>query len=203
MSTRVARDQLRSYVERIERLQEEKKAITDDINEVKAEAKANGYDLPALNAVIKLRKMESHERQEHLALVDLYSGALGMTPIEQHIEKTEKAEKSENNVVNMSDKRPQKRKKGQTIEDDIAAAHQLLSESAGKCSTSYVQRGLSIGYNRAAQIIEILEERKIVSPANHVGKRKLLVSLNKTDDQQKKPKPVKPYDHGFGIGEGV
>lgn len=110
MSTRVARDQLRSYVERIERLQEEKKAITDDINEVKAEAKANGYDLPALNAVIKLRKMESHERQEHLALVDLYSGALGMTPIEQHIEKTEKAEAADTgNVVQMGDKRPKKK----------------------------------------------------------------------------------------------
>jgi uncharacterized protein (UPF0335 family) len=182
MSTRVAREQLRSYIERIESLEEEKKSIADDIKDVKAEAKGNGYDVAAINAVIKLRKMEAHERNEHFAIVDLYLESLGMTPIELHISKaSQPAPEPENNVVQMDDKRTQTSKKGRSIEEDIAAAHQLISDNDGKCSTSFLQRNLSIAYNRAAQIIEILEERKIVSPANYVGKRNLLVALKKND----------------------
>lgn len=74
----IARDQLRSIVERIERLEEEKAAIADDIKEVYAEAKANGYDTKTLRAVIRIRKQDSAERQEQEALLDLYLAALGM-----------------------------------------------------------------------------------------------------------------------------
>jgi uncharacterized protein (UPF0335 family) len=78
--TRIARDQLKSIVERIERLEEEKAALAEDIKEVYAEAKANGYDTKTLRTVIRLRKQDSAERQEQEALLDLYLAALGMVP---------------------------------------------------------------------------------------------------------------------------
>jgi len=74
----VAGDQLRQYIERIERLEEEKKAIADDIKDVFAEAKGNGFDVKALKKIISLRKMDKDERQEQEAILDLYMQALGM-----------------------------------------------------------------------------------------------------------------------------
>jgi uncharacterized protein (UPF0335 family) len=74
----VARDQLKSIVERVERLEEEKKAIADDIKDVFAEAKANGFDVKVLRQVIRLRKQDMAERQEEDAIRDLYLHALGM-----------------------------------------------------------------------------------------------------------------------------
>ncbi len=76
----VAREQLRAFIERIERLEEEKKSIADDVRDVYAEAKGNGYDVKVMREVIKLRKQEAHERQEHEAVLDLYKHALGMIP---------------------------------------------------------------------------------------------------------------------------
>ncbi|MBB4003949.1 MAG: DUF2312 domain-containing protein [Aurantimonas endophytica] len=74
----VAQDQLRSFVERIERLEEEKKTIADDIKDVYAEAKGNGFDTKVLRRVISLRKQDQNERQEQEAILDLYLQALGM-----------------------------------------------------------------------------------------------------------------------------
>jgi uncharacterized protein (UPF0335 family) len=74
----VARDQLKSVVERIEKLEEEKKAIADDIKDVYAEAKGNGFDVKILRHVIRLRKQDKTERQEQEALLDVYLSALGM-----------------------------------------------------------------------------------------------------------------------------
>lgn len=74
----VAADQLRLFVERIERLEEEKKGIADDIRDVFAEAKANGYDTKIMREVLKLRKMETHVRQERDALIETYREALGI-----------------------------------------------------------------------------------------------------------------------------
>lgn len=76
--TSIAREQLKSIVERIERLAEEKQALADDIKEVFAEAKANGFDTKTLRAVIKIRKQDVSERQEQEALLDLYLQALGV-----------------------------------------------------------------------------------------------------------------------------
>ena len=78
--TSVARDQLRTIVERIERLEEEKKAIADDIKEVFAEAKGNGFDVKTLRTVVRMRKIEATEREEQEAMLDLYMSALGMLP---------------------------------------------------------------------------------------------------------------------------
>jgi uncharacterized protein (UPF0335 family) len=78
----IGRDQLRSIIERIEKLEEEKAAIAGDIKEVYAEAKANGFDTKTLRQVVRLRKQDSAERQEQEALLDLYLHALGMIPDE-------------------------------------------------------------------------------------------------------------------------
>ena len=74
----IAVDQLRSVIERIERLEEEKQAIAEDIKEVYAEAKANGFDTKTLRTVIRIRKQDTAERQEAEALLDLYLNALGI-----------------------------------------------------------------------------------------------------------------------------
>lgn len=74
----VAKDQLVAFLERIERLLEEKQAISDDIKEVKAEAKGSGFDVSILNKLIKIRAMDPNERMEQEALLELYMSALGM-----------------------------------------------------------------------------------------------------------------------------
>ncbi len=74
----VAADQLRLFIERIERLEEEKKGISEDIRDVYAEAKANGYDTKTMRMVVRLRKMETHSRQEQDALLETYRAALGL-----------------------------------------------------------------------------------------------------------------------------
>jgi uncharacterized protein (UPF0335 family) len=74
----VAADQLRLFIERIERLEEEKKGMADDIRDVYAEAKASGYDAKTMRKVVALRKMESHVRQEADALLETYRAALGL-----------------------------------------------------------------------------------------------------------------------------
>ncbi len=70
--------QLRSYIERIERLENEKAALTADIREIYAEAKANGFDVKTMRAVVRLRKLDSEDLREQEALLDLYKSALGM-----------------------------------------------------------------------------------------------------------------------------
>ena len=75
--TSFAKAQLKSYVQRIERLEEERKALGEDIREVYAEAKAAGFDVKAMRVVVRLRKQDADERKEHEALVELYREALG------------------------------------------------------------------------------------------------------------------------------
>ena len=76
--TRFAKDQLKAFVERIERLEEEKKTISDDIRDVYAESKGNGFDVKALRAVVRLRKIETTERNEQQLILETYMNALGM-----------------------------------------------------------------------------------------------------------------------------
>ncbi len=77
-SESVAQDQLRAFVERIERMEEEKQAIADDIKEIYAEAKGNGFDTKVLRQVVRIRKLDHSERMEQEAILDLYLAALGM-----------------------------------------------------------------------------------------------------------------------------
>lgn len=73
-----AKDQLKAFVERVERLEEEKKAIADDIRDVYAEAKVNGFDVKALRTVVRLRKQDINTRREEEAVLETYLHALGM-----------------------------------------------------------------------------------------------------------------------------
>ena len=86
MADKVSGDQLRSFIERIERLEEEKKALADDIKDVYAEAKGNGYDAKAMRTIVRLRKQEPHEREEQEQILDSYMSALGMLPTETESE---------------------------------------------------------------------------------------------------------------------
>ena len=71
-------EQLNAFIERVERLEEEKKAIADDIRDMYAEAKGSGFDVKALRAIVRLRKQDTDERREQQAILETYMHALGM-----------------------------------------------------------------------------------------------------------------------------
>ena len=75
----VAAEELKQFVERIERLEEEKKAIADDIKDVFAELKGRGFDVKAVRSILRIRKQDHSERQEQEAILELYMNALGIT----------------------------------------------------------------------------------------------------------------------------
>jgi uncharacterized protein (UPF0335 family) len=77
-ATRFAVSQLRSIIERIERLTEEKSAIADDIKDIYAESKGNGYDVKALRMIIRMRKQDPNDRAEQETILETYQQALGM-----------------------------------------------------------------------------------------------------------------------------
>jgi len=78
MADIIAADQLRLFIERIERLEEEKKGMADDIRDVYGEAKSQGYDTKTMRAIVRLRKMEKNARDEAEALLETYKAALGL-----------------------------------------------------------------------------------------------------------------------------
>ena len=77
-TTGVSGERLRSYIERIERLEEEKKALSDDIREIYSEAKGTGFDIKVLRHVVRLRKMDTSDRNEMEQVLEVYKRALGM-----------------------------------------------------------------------------------------------------------------------------
>jgi uncharacterized protein (UPF0335 family) len=77
-NTGVAAEELKQFVERIERLEEEKKSIADDVRDVYAEAKGRGFDAGAIRTIVRLRAKEPAEREEEEAILELYKSALGM-----------------------------------------------------------------------------------------------------------------------------
>ena len=77
-SQTVAAGQLRAFIERIERLNEEKATINDDLKEIYAEARGTGFHTPAIKTLVRLRKMDTAKREEEESILDLYKAALGM-----------------------------------------------------------------------------------------------------------------------------
>jgi uncharacterized protein (UPF0335 family) len=77
-AAKFGKDQLKAFIERVERLEEEKKTISDDIKDVYAEAKGSGFDVKALRAIVRLRKQDADERREQEAILETYMHALGM-----------------------------------------------------------------------------------------------------------------------------
>jgi len=78
VSENIAADQLRLLIERVERLEEEKKGIADDIADVYGEAKSTGFDVKTIRTIVRLRKMEKHHRDEAEMLLETYKQALGL-----------------------------------------------------------------------------------------------------------------------------
>lgn len=155
----IAADQLRAVVERIERLEEEKAGLTSDIKDIFAEAKGNGYDVKTLRKVLRLRKQDAAERDEEEFLLDTYLSALGMAPQMDLFEDAQEETPPENQPP-----------------VDEAALYEAAVDVVvrdNNASTSYLQRRLGVGYNRAARLIDRMETEGIVSSANHVGKREV------------------------------
>jgi uncharacterized protein (UPF0335 family) len=84
-----ANNQIRAYIERVERLEEEKVAISSDIKEIYSEAKGNGYDAAILRKIVALRKKDPNKLREEEAVMSLYLDALGMTPMEEYLSEKE------------------------------------------------------------------------------------------------------------------
>jgi len=77
-AARFSKEQLKSIIERIERMEEEKKVISDDIGDIYKEAKGNGWDVKALRTIVRMRKQDANERQEQETILETYMHALGM-----------------------------------------------------------------------------------------------------------------------------
>ena len=77
--TNIAADQLRLFIERIERLEEDKAAVSNDLKAVYGEAKSTGFDVKTMRSIVRLRAMENHVRQETEALLETYKAALGLS----------------------------------------------------------------------------------------------------------------------------
>lgn len=145
----VAVEQLRSIIARVEKLEEEKSGIGADIKDVFAEAKGNGFDVSAIRKIIKMRTQDQSQRDEEELVLDTYMRALGMAP-------------------DLFD--------GQEPPEDKAyGTARAIVIMDQKASTSYLQRRMEIGYNRAAGIIKQLERDGVISAADHLGKREVLI----------------------------
>jgi uncharacterized protein (UPF0335 family) len=182
-----AQGQLRTIVERIERLEEDKAAIAGDLKEVFAEAKGNGFDVKILRKVVRIRKQDRAKRQEEEALTDLYLSALGELPLFEG--RPARADANSGGALDGTritlafPGRDPIETDGQQLAEALATlkdgdlyeqARELVLRD-GKPSTSYVQRRLGLGYNRAAALMEQLERDGVVGPPNHAGKREVLL----------------------------
>lgn len=172
MASETAGDErLRLLIERIERLEEEKKGIGDDIKDVYLEGKATGYDPKMMRQIIRLRKMDPNDRREMEAILQVYMAALGMdggagrTPdmFAGHDGRPEPD-------------RPAPAPSASESERFMEALHLVVDHQ--NASTSWLQRQMRIGYNAASRLIEELEKRDVVGPPNHVGRRDVLVPPN-------------------------
>ena len=164
----VAAEQLRLLIERIERLEEEKKGIGDDIKDVYLEAKATGYDAKMMREIVRLRKMQPHERQERRAILETYMIALGMSNAPGQ---TAEMFQGHDGRPDPSDSAPAP---GASKEELFMKALSLVVDNQN-ASTSWLQRQLRIGYNQASRLVDDLEKRGVVGPPNHLGRRDVLV----------------------------
>jgi uncharacterized protein (UPF0335 family) len=181
-----AQTQIRSVVERVERLAKDQAEIAEQIKEVYAAAKGNGFDVKILKRVVRKRKQDAAKRQEEEAIEDLYWSALGELPLFETIADREASANDGPRVTvtfQASD--------GSSVTaplETVGAAMRVLDASddalyaqavqvvraEGKASTSYVQRRLQLGYNKAAALMERMEREGVVGPPNHAGKREII-----------------------------
>lgn len=163
--TPTAQGRLKSFIDRLERLEEDRKAVLSDVKEVFAELKGEGFDPKIVRAVLKLRGEDKVKRQEREALVDLYMSALGELPLFA-------AAAAPRPIVTLTVVTPTPAPAGDD-EALYAKAVEIVTRDR-KASTSYVQRRLQLGYNKAACLIERMEREGVVGPPDHAGKREIL-----------------------------
>jgi len=184
----IASEQLRLFVERVERLTEEKKNIADDIRDVFLEAKSQGFDTKTIKEIIKLRAMDPHERREREALLDTYKAALGMldgTPLGRWA--LERLDKDEADAEIASPE----------IDLDDAIAYVVSSQNA---SVSALQRHFKIAYNPAARLIEQMEAVGIVSAPDSAGRRTVLRQPDGSEAPVEPPAPEPTVDDARHMG---
>ena len=162
----IAGEALKSYVERIERLNSEKATLVDDIKDIYADAKSTGFDPKIIRLVVKRRSMDKNDLAEQAAMLDLYESALANTPIERHIQKST-PEKKENGSVE---------KKERNAAADQTLKAEALDYIKGEKSISLLklQRKFQIGYNRAALLIDLLLEEGFLGTPDKDGNRPVL-----------------------------
>lgn len=183
-----AQTQLRSIVERIERLELEKAELAEHIKEVFAEAKGNGFDVKVLRKIVRIRKQDRAKRAEEEALTDLYLSALGELPLFEG----SAPEPHEGGIATITLTMDDGRAVAGTPDQMAAAERMVRGVPEGEAlydqalaivrrdsiaSTSYIQRRLQLGYNRASSLIERMEREGVVGPANHDGKRQLIQAV--------------------------
>jgi uncharacterized protein (UPF0335 family) len=164
----VAADQLRLLIERIERLEEEKKGLNDDIKDVYLEAKSTGFDVKMIRQIVRLRKMDPNDRREMQAILETYMAALGM----------DDGSGAEPVMFRGHDGRPDpSRPAPAPMADEAERFTEALNLVVDhqNASASWLQRQMRIGYNSASRLVEQLEKHGVVGPPNNVGKRDVLV----------------------------
>lgn len=190
-----ASEELMLFIERIERLEVEKKGIADDIKDVKSEAKSRGYDVPTLNSIIKLRKKTPEKRREEEALLDTYKAALGMldgTPLGKWA-----VERLKKNDEPQPEAKPDPAADAPPIDDEEAFYQNALRLVAQhqKASTSWLQRQFQIGYSKAAALVERMQREGHIGEPDHVGRRDVLIARPEGDGdgtplESKEPEPT-------------
>lgn len=183
-----AQGQLRSIVDRVERLEVEKAEILEQIKEVYNEAKGNGFDVKILKRVIRKRKQDRAKRQEEEAIEELYESALGDLPLFASASGAPITVNPEPRVtvtfagVDGSSVTAPLEVVGAAMQVLDAADDALYAQAVAivttdrKASTSYIQRRLQLGYNKCAALMERMEREGVVGPPNHAGKREILAS---------------------------
>jgi uncharacterized protein (UPF0335 family) len=156
---------LKTIIERVEQLDAEKDAILADTKEVYAEAKSEGFDTKILRKVVRLRKMDVGKRREEEALLDLYLSALEGVTL---------SGESAAQVAAYIGLAPPASTRPDLDEETLYSEAVVIVVRDRKASTSYIQRRLQLGYNRAASLIERMERESVIGPPNHAGRREVL-----------------------------
>jgi len=179
-----AQGQIRSIIDRVNRLEIEKEEIAAQIADVYAESKANGFDVKILKKVVRILKQDRAKRAEEEAITDLYLAAAGEGPAFEPARPdtslgiasiTVSTDDGDSDTVT-----PDTLAVGERIKRGADAEQALYDQAValvlrdGKASVSYIQRRLQLNYNHGASLMERMEAEGVVGPPNHAGKREIL-----------------------------